>query len=352
MNESQNPFLSILITTYNRSFFLRQCLSSINESLKEFLSEGNIELIALNNGSRDDTHEVLQLFEQEMPLKVLYEKDNISFVPGILKCISLAKGKYCWFLGDDDFLIDDMKDLFLFLRKADPDILLLNHLFYMFENNKLNYLMKDKQEFLFKKSKLFYDSYKDYILNVRHNNAFFTHIAPIIFKKEQWDIYFSSELVQRHFQSHSIHIYIFLSILKNSKKICFFRKPRVVLRVGASPSLWLTEDGRYDRFLMDVRYFTDMFKDVFSEKELIRHFKDVILKKDVLTLLLGTKLRCEFSSHFYLKLLKLLYTNYRTHPFFWYGIIPALLTPRIIFLMLYKFIFRKSAIKEEVKHSS
>jgi len=341
MNESQNPFLSILITTYNRSFFLRQCLSSINESLKEFLSEGNIELIALNNGSTDETLEVLQLFEQKMPLTLLYEKDNISFVPGILKCISHAKGKYCWFLGDDDFLMNGIEDLIIFLREADPDILLLNHFFYTFENSKINYLMKDKQKFLFKKSKPFYDSYEDYILDVRHNNAFFTHIAPVIFKKEEWDIYFSSELVKRHFQSHSIHIYIFLSILKNSKKICFFRKQQVVLRVGASPPIWLTEEGRYDRFLMDVQYFTDMFREVFTDKKLVRHFKDVMLKNSILILLFGTKVRCRFSFHFYPKLLKLLYSHYKTHPFFWYGIIPVFLTPRIIFSLLYKWFIKE-----------
>lgn len=341
MNESRNPFLSILITTYNRSFFLRQCLSSIHESLKEFLNEGTIELIALNNGSTDDTHEVLHLFEQKLPLKVLYEKDNISFVPGILKCISHAKGTYCWFLGDDDFITGGIKELVNFLKEAEPDILLLNHFFYTFEDKKITYLMKNKHKFLFKKSKPLYDSYEDYILDVRHNNAFFTHIAPIIFKKEQWDLYFSSELVQRHFESHSIHIYIFLSILKNSKKICFFQKPKVVLRVGAPPLVWLTEDGRYDRFLMDVQHFTDMFKDVFNDKRLVRHFKDIMLKKSVLVLLLGTKLRCRFSSHFYLKLLKLLYSNYKTHPFFWYSIIPVLLTPRITFSLLYKWFIKK-----------
>ena len=229
----KNPFLSILITTYNRSFFLKQCLSSIFETLKDSITEGNVEIIVLNNGSIDDTYDVLKQFEHIMPLQILYEKNNISFVPGILKCISHAKGKYCWFLGDDDFLTDGVKDLINFLQEEDPDILLLNHYFYTFEDNKINYLMSGKHRFLFKKTEVYYKSYQDYILNVRHNNAFFTHIAPIIFKKEQWDLNFSSKSLERHLQSHSIHIYVFLSILKNSKKICFFRNQTVVLRVGA-----------------------------------------------------------------------------------------------------------------------
>jgi hypothetical protein len=212
--------------------------------------------------------------------------------------------------------------------------------------------MKNQKGFLFKKSKECYTSYEDYILNVRHNNAFFTHIAPVIFRKKQWDLNYSSEAVERHFQSYSAHIYVFLSILKNSKKVCFFRKPKVVLRVGAPIDALLTEKYRYYRFVMAVEYFTNMFTDVFSERKLIRHFRDVILRKDILFLLFGTKLHCRFSHRFYLKLLKLLYTNYGTHLFFWYGVIPALLTPRIIFLMLYKFIFRKSAVKEEAEHTS
>lgn len=348
MNDDiKHPFLSVLIPTYNRSSFLKQCLSSIQESFKEVLNENlPIEIIVLNNGSTDNTNEVLQQFEDIIHLKILYEKDNIDFL-GFLKCISHARGKYCWLLGDDDFLIDGVKDLLLFLKEADPDILLLNHYFYTFENNEINYIMKGKQGFLFKKSKECYTSYKNYILNVRHNNAFFTHIAPVIFKKKEWDLNCSPESVERHLQSHSIHIYVFLSVLKNSKRICFFRKPQVVLRAGAPSEFLMTEEGQYQRFLMDVQYFTNMFKDVFNEEILVRHFKDVMLKKSVLILLFGTKLRCRFSRHFYLKLLKLLYSNYKTHFFFWYGIIPLLLTPRIIFSLSYKLYFLKSAVKQE-----
>ncbi|MFA6054909.1 MAG: glycosyltransferase family 2 protein [Thermodesulfovibrionales bacterium] len=354
MHECQKkPFLSILITTYNRSFFLRQCLSSIYESFREFFDkEQGIEIIVLNNGSNDETHEVLQQYENTMPLKILYEKDNISFIPGILKCISKATGKYCWFLGDDDFLINGMDDLLLFLEQETPDILLLNHYFYMYKNNEIKYIMKNKQGFLFKKPKGCYSSYTDYILNVRHNNAFFTHIAPVIFKKDQWDSNFSPESAERHFQSYSAHIYFFLSILKNSKIICFFRKPKVVLRVGAPIEALLTEEYRYYRFVMDVQYFTDMFMEVFSEERLIRHFKEVMLKKSVLILLLGTKLHCSFPFSFYLKLIKLLYSNYKTHPFFWYGITPVLLTPRIVFSLANRLYFGKSSAKKERQNPS
>ena len=116
--------------------------------------------------------------------------------------------------------------------------------------------------------------------------------------------------------------------------------------------MWLTEDGRYDRFVIDVQYFTDIFKDVFSEKNLVKHFKDVMLKKSVTILLFGTKLRCRFSFRFYLKLLKLLYSNYKTHPFFWYGITPVLATPRIIFSLSYKWFVKKTPSKEEAQYTS
>jgi abequosyltransferase len=353
MNDDiKHPFLSILIPTYNRSSFLKKCLLRIQGSFKEILNKGiGIEIVVLNNGSNDDTDKVLQQFEDIMSLKILNEKDNIDFL-GFLKCISNASGEYCWLLGDDDFLVNGVNDLLLFLKEKDPDILLLNHYFYTFEDNRINYIMKDKQKFLFKKSKECYTSYKDYILNVRHNNAFFTHIAPVIFRREQWNLNCSPESVERHLQSHSIHIYVFLSILKNSKRICFFQKPQVVLRAGAPSEFLMMEEGRYQRFSMDVQYFTDMFRDVFSEEDLVRHFKNVMLKKSVLVLLLGTKLRCRFSHHFYLKLLRLLYTNYKSHPFFWYGIIPVVLIPRIIFLVAYRLIFRKSAVKEEAEHTS
>jgi predicted SAM-dependent methyltransferase len=203
-------------------------------------------------------------------------------------------------------------------------------------------MMKDRKNFLMRSSRDSYSNHADYIFSIKHQNAFFTHIAPIIFKKDLWEHFYSEEMVKKHQASFSIHVYLFLSILKMASKIGFYPEQILALRVGYPLPEWLTEDGRYDRIRMDVINFTDMVRDVFHEESIIRHFKDIMLKKSVFILIAGSKIRCSFPTRFYIRLLTFLFAHYKTHPFFWYAICPALLIPRIAVLLPYRWFVQKS----------
>jgi glycosyltransferase involved in cell wall biosynthesis len=341
-NRPRDPLLSVLITTYNRSFFLGKCLESIERALSNCRHAKNFEVIVFNNGCTDDTSEVISRFESTLPLKGLHEKSNIGFINGLRRCIDSAKGRYCWFLGDDDYIVlENLDPLIGYLEQEAPDILLLNHYSYIYENDKPKFLMKGNGRYLMKRSKDCYDTHRDYILNARHPAAFFSHIAPVIFRRDEWFLHFSEEAMERFARSYSGHFFIFMSLLKSAKRICYYKEQSIALCFGAPSDSMLTEDGRYYRFLMGAEYFLEMFESVFPEKDLVKHFKGVFLKYEIVVLLLGSKIRGRFSLGFYRRLLKLLYTNYRSHPFFWYGIIPLLATPRIFFVLAYRWFLKK-----------
>lgn len=340
-------FISIVITTYNRSFYLQQCLRSIQTALSICNREEKIEIIVLNNGCTDDTQEQLMMFEQVLPLKVLHIKDNILFTRGLLKCMPHAKGRYCWILGDDDYIAGDLWQLIDYLKETDADITLINHFFYMRDNGNPKFLMKQSKSFLLNHPKNRYINYLDYFVHANHPNAFFTHIAPVIFKRDIWNRFFSQSIFEQYKHSESVHTFVFLSILKHAQIIGYFDQQLLAVRVGSSPDEWLTEEGRYNRIRMDVEYFTDMVRDVFGEKPITKHFKGVMLKKSVSVLLLGSKIRCKFSSLFYMRVLKLLYHHYKTYPFFWYAVVPVLLTPRSAFLLLYRLFLWKPKFGRE-----
>lgn len=343
MTEHQTgPLLSILITTYNRSFFLEKCLESIERVLLNGGHTRDIEVIVFNNGCTDDTAEVISRYKQSLPLRTSHEEQNIGFVNGLLKLMDLARGRYCWFVGDDDFLTEQAGGVVDYVAAKEPAILLLNHYFFVGESKSVNFVMEGRNDFLLRKSKNCYTDCCEYLLNVRHNNAFFTHIAAVIFRRDLWEEACSQEALARHASTGSFHVYIFLSILKRANEIYYFRGQPVALRVGAPNEAWSTEEGRYVRFKVDVEYFTAMFRDVFSEEELVRHFKDVMLKKSVAVLVMGSKIRSRFSFDFYRRLFGLLYGNYKWHPFFWYGIVPMIVTPRAVYLLLYNKFLKRS----------
>ncbi len=342
-NRPNKPFLSILITTYNRSFALAKCLESIEQVLSSYRRVADIEVIVFNNGCTDDTAAVTGRFEQTLPLRVFHEEHNIGFINGLLKLIGEAQGRYTWFLGDDDYIvISDLDMLIRYMEKAEPDILLLNHYCYISEKDKTKFLMKDGGPFLMRKTKGCYASYSDYILDARHPNSFFCHIAPIIFRRDQWHLHFSKEVLDRYARSYSGHFFVFLSMLRSAGKVCYYNEQTLALCFGAPSDAMLTEEGRYYRFMMAAEYFPEMFKDVFCEKRLLEHFNNVMLKNDIFVLLLGSKIKCDFPFSFYLRLFKLLYRHYKTHLFFWYGVLPLFATPRSVFLLLYNLFLKRS----------
>ena len=51
------PILTIAILTFNRSDYLNELLQSIDETKPEIMSE--IEILVLDNGSSDNTHEII-----------------------------------------------------------------------------------------------------------------------------------------------------------------------------------------------------------------------------------------------------------------------------------------------------
>lgn len=91
------PLLSICIPTYNRYKLLRYNLNEVLIQSKSF--SHNIEILVGNNGSLDNTDQILKSFKN-------INVHNIDLNEGINPMIYLltkrAKGKYIWILGDDD----------------------------------------------------------------------------------------------------------------------------------------------------------------------------------------------------------------------------------------------------------
>lgn len=94
--------LSIVICTYNRSSFLRECLESIVRQRILFI-DVPIEIIVIDNNSNDDTSSVVEEFRNEFSsLSLVYlleKKQGISYSRNT--AIQNSKGKFIAFVDDD-----------------------------------------------------------------------------------------------------------------------------------------------------------------------------------------------------------------------------------------------------------
>lgn len=101
ISETKNtyPKVSIIVPVYNVENYLHNCLSSIsNQTFK------NIEIICINDGSTDNSSEILEEYaKNDQRISIITQKNGgLGFARNI--GMEHAKGKYILFIDSDDFI--------------------------------------------------------------------------------------------------------------------------------------------------------------------------------------------------------------------------------------------------------
>lgn len=116
--QNYNPFISICIFTYNRAEYIKETIES---ALAQ--SYTNYEIVIVNDGSTDNTEEVVKSIKSD---KIRYFKKEHTNAPDTRnRALKEAKGDYILWLGDDDLLHEDILKIYVeYLNKyPDADIL-------------------------------------------------------------------------------------------------------------------------------------------------------------------------------------------------------------------------------------
>ena len=110
--------LSICIPTYNRATHLANCLQSIIAMRSQ--SKDLMEVCVSDNGSSDNTEEVVRLAQQKMPIKYNKNPVNLGIPQNFINVVAMSTGKFAWLIGDDDLLMPNMLDNLLALFTKNP----------------------------------------------------------------------------------------------------------------------------------------------------------------------------------------------------------------------------------------
>lgn len=137
--------ISIVIPVYNAEKYLRQCLDSlIGQTLK------NIEIICVNDGSKDNSLEILREYKNKDSRIVIIDQINQGVSVARNNALKIAKGEYIGFVDSDDWVdADFFEKLYYSAIKNDCDIA-VGGIAWNFTSGELDFI-----DLKFKKSKIF-----------------------------------------------------------------------------------------------------------------------------------------------------------------------------------------------------
>ncbi len=113
-DSGKEKFISICIPTHNRAVYLKEAIqSALNQNYN------NYEIVIVDDGSTDNTKEVVENFNSE---KIRYIfKENSGAPETRNRCITEAKGDFILWLDDDDLLVEDLINSYIKLLNNYPD---------------------------------------------------------------------------------------------------------------------------------------------------------------------------------------------------------------------------------------
>ena len=111
--------VSVIVPFYNVENYIEKCLETlVNQTLED------IEIILVNDGSKDRSKIIVDKFLKQYPEKIVYlEKENGGLSDARNYAIPYVKGEYIAFLDSDDYVEKTMyKDMYELAKKENSDM--------------------------------------------------------------------------------------------------------------------------------------------------------------------------------------------------------------------------------------
>jgi len=128
---SKTPKVSVVIPVYNVEKYVGKCLSSlVDQTFTDF------EIIAVNDGSRDSSLEILRSFERNYSFITVINQSNQGMSAARNAGIAIARGEYLCLIDSDDFVAPTfLEELYNACEETQSDIACCYYYFRFVENN-------------------------------------------------------------------------------------------------------------------------------------------------------------------------------------------------------------------------
>ena len=121
---------SVIIPVYNTSPYIEECIDSVFAQTQK-----EIEVIVVNDGSTDDSLEILMCMQEKYPQLTIVSQENHGLGYTRNVGIEKARGQYIYFLDSDDFILSDtLETCYKCAQENQLDVVLFDAM--LFEDSK------------------------------------------------------------------------------------------------------------------------------------------------------------------------------------------------------------------------
>lgn len=130
--------ISIIIPAYNVEKYIGNCLDSI---FNQKVEKGELEVIVINDGSRDGTESIIRQYKSEHPNLVYYSQENQGQSVARNAGLKIATGNYVWYVDSDDAITEDsIQTVFSYIEKyPNADFLTFDNIYYDYQSGERHY---------------------------------------------------------------------------------------------------------------------------------------------------------------------------------------------------------------------
>ena len=124
--------VSIIIPVYNNEKYVEKCIRSVMEQTFR-----NIEIIIIDDGSQDDSVEILNRLAAEDKRIVLVHQENGGVAIARNRGLELAKGEYVTFIDGDDYVSKEYIALFYEMAEREQLDMIICGVRYVAEDGRV-----------------------------------------------------------------------------------------------------------------------------------------------------------------------------------------------------------------------
>lgn len=246
--------ISVIIPVYNAGAFLDECLSSVS---RQTLQE--IEVICINDGSTDNSKEILERFAKEDKRFIILEQEHSNAGVARNRGLEIAQGEFLAFLDADDYFESDTleKTYKKATSDAEIDVVVFGVNYYHEKKKMLSYSeLGIMEEFCPAEDVVTPQQMSDYIFNS--------------FQNWVWNKVFRTSFIHGNdiqFQdvARSNDALFVCCALSTARKIAILREALITHRVGQQTNMQANNVNEPDAFMRAYETIYDRLKTIHGE---------------------------------------------------------------------------------------